>query len=347
MTSSHPTPHEIDEPQPPQAKPIARWWRKLADWFHAGVCVAFVGSLIGFAGSIDFRFDLFSHFRLTYATALGAGLILALLLRQRKLAIAWAVGLSINLAVIVPLFLSPGTQGGENISASDLRVQMINVLRDNERKPAAIDAIRKADADIVVAVEVDDAWLAALKQGLADRWPHSIAEPRGDAFGIAMFSKQPLDSAAIFESPGSYGTSIRSVLSTGGTSLTIYGTHPFPPVTPFNQQNWLTHMDDLARRVAAEQGPVIVIGDYNTTPWSANYRRFRDASGLIDSLQGFGPQASWPVFVPYAGLPIDHVMVSPGIVTRNRRVGPFVGSDHFPVTVDLAIPAQVSKPGCR
>ncbi len=322
------------------ALPGGKWLGKFAAFFHAGVFLALCGAVIGYAGSIDFRFDLFAHFRLTYAAALLAGFALALISRRKRLAIAWAVGFCVNFVAIAPLWLPGNSTQTNDSKGSSIRVQMINVLRDNTRKSAVIDAIRTADPDLFVAVELDDEWLMALKQALADRWPHSIGEARGDAFGIALFSKRPLENATIFESPGSYAPSIRAEVDNNGRKVTIYGTHPFPPISPFNQKNWIAHMDDLARRIPEESGPVVVIGDFNTTPWSENYRRFRSISGLADSMQGFGPQASWPSFVPYAGLPIDHVMVSPGIRTIARKVGPFVGSDHYPITVDLEIPGH-------
>ncbi|MBI1325070.1 hypothetical protein GC170_18045 [bacterium] len=324
----------------PDSPPGGKWLGKCAGFFHAGVFLAFCGAVIGYAGSLDFRLDLFAHFRLTYAVALAAGFALALISRRKRLAIAWAVGFCVNFLAIAPLWLPGNSTQAKGSKGSSIRVQMINVLRDNTRKSAVIDAIRKADPDLFVAVELDDEWLAALKQALAERWPHSIGEARGDAFGIALFSKRPLENATLFESPGSYAPSIRAEVTLDGSRCTVYGTHPFPPVTPFNQRNWIAHMDDLARRIPGESGPVVVIGDFNTTPWSENYRRFRSISGLADSMQGFGPQASWPSFVPYVGLPIDHVLVSPGIRTIARKVGAFVGSDHYPVTVDLEVPGH-------
>lgn len=339
MKRDDPTPPELGR-SGPDSPLIGKWFGKIAGFFQAGVFLAFCGAVIGYAGAIDFRIDLFSHFRLTYAVALAAGIVLALYSRQKRLAVAWVLGFCVNFAAIAPLWLPGPSTADKPVPERTIRVQMINVLRDNPRKDAVIEAIRKADPDVFVAVELDEAWLSALKQALADRWPYTIGKARGDAFGIALFSKRPLANANTFESPGSYAPSIRAEVDHNGNKVTIYGTHPFPPISPFNQKNWIEHMDDLARRIPGETGPVVVIGDFNTTPWSENYRRFRSISGLADSMQGFGPQASWPSFVPYAGLPIDHVMVSPGIRSIARKVGGFVGSDHYPVTVDLAIPGQ-------
>jgi endonuclease/exonuclease/phosphatase family metal-dependent hydrolase len=37
---------------------------------------------------------------------------------------------------------------------------------------------------------------------------------------------------------------------------------------------------------------------------------------------------------------IEHVLVSPSIAILANRLGPDVDSDHLPVIVDLAIPAE-------
>ena len=97
-------------------------------------------------------------------------------------------------------------------------------------------------------------------------------------------------------------------------------------------------MADLARRIKAETVPVIVTGDFNSTPWSANYRWFVAQTGLIDTQQGLGPQPSWPTELPYLGIPIDHVLTSRTIATAKRRIGRWNGSDHRPVVADLLIP---------
>lgn len=36
------------------------------------------------------------------------------------------------------------------------------------------------------------------------------------------------------------------------------------------------------------------------------------------------------------GLPLDHFLVSHDLTFSSRQVGPFIGSDHYPVVVELA-----------
>ncbi len=62
---------------------------------------------------------------------------------------------------------------------------------------------------------------------------------------------------------------------------------------------------------------------------------------LLDSRRGFGVQRSWPTSMKVSILgtmriPIDHALVSRDVKVLDRRVGPFIGSDHFPIMVDIA-----------
>jgi endonuclease/exonuclease/phosphatase (EEP) superfamily protein YafD len=37
------------------------------------------------------------------------------------------------------------------------------------------------------------------------------------------------------------------------------------------------------------------------------------------------------------GVPLDHCLISNGLAVRARRLGPSIGSDHFPLVFDVAI----------
>ena len=81
----------------------------------------------------------------------------------------------------------------------------------------------------------------------------------------------------------------------------------------------------------------MVLGDLNATAWCYAFRRFLRETGLKDSARGWGYQATWPTgFLPLR-IPIDHCLLSPDLKVLNRRIGPNVGSDHFPLTVELAL----------
>jgi endonuclease/exonuclease/phosphatase (EEP) superfamily protein YafD len=82
---------------------------------------------------------------------------------------------------------------------------------------------------------------------------------------------------------------------------------------------------------------LILAGDFNVTGWSYWFQNMRDTMKLRDTRQGFGIQPSWPVQLPILLIPIDHVLVSEQFIVLNRRTGKNVGSDHYPVYVELAV----------
>ncbi len=124
-----------------------------------------------------------------------------------------------------------------------------------------------------------------------------------------------------------------------GEQIEILGIHPPSPISaPRSSRR------DLMLRVAgdwaaARDGPVVVLGDFNATPWSAAYRALRWRGGLVDSLSGSGYQGSWPAgWGPFA-IPIDHVLHTPDLGTTGRRTGPPLGSAHRPVVVSVGMAA--------
>lgn len=99
---------------------------------------------------------------------------------------------------------------------------------------------------------------------------------------------------------------------------------------------WLGHADC--------RPPVIICGDFNTTPRSLAYRtladRFGDAQRATERQR---PHATWPARHPL--MRIDHLFVTPGInvdkvyVVRNDLSR--AASDHLPLVADLSIPALI------
>jgi endonuclease/exonuclease/phosphatase (EEP) superfamily protein YafD len=82
---------------------------------------------------------------------------------------------------------------------------------------------------------------------------------------------------------------------------------------------------------------MILTGDFNATPWSAELRRLDRTLGLSRRDRGL---ATWPAQLsgrtwrlPF--MPIDHVYAGPDWATVSVERGPWVGSDHYPVIVTL------------
>ncbi len=83
---------------------------------------------------------------------------------------------------------------------------------------------------------------------------------------------------------------------------------------------------------------LIVLGDWNLTPWSSQYRRFLDETQLKQSGPALFASTTWPAscFVPF-GLPIDLVAAEPGPDPFRVESLPAIGSDHLPILVEVRI----------
>jgi endonuclease/exonuclease/phosphatase (EEP) superfamily protein YafD len=119
--------------------------------------------------------------------------------------------------------------------------------------------------------------------------------------------------------------------------LSIVGAHPDPPhnfdaVLQRNDQ-----LKKLAELIITMPTPLVLAGDLNTSSFNPVYKRLVEDTGLRDSRRGFGVQASWPTSWALMRTTIDHVLISPRVRVIDRRVGPYIGSDHFPVVIDLLV----------
>ena len=299
-----------------------------------------LATLFSFAGRFFWLFDLLSPFRLQYlllSPVLTGG---ALVIKKRGLAAVCGVCGLVNLGMILPLFIAPSPAAVHN--APEIRAVVMNVMVENVHYNDVIRFIKNTDPDFFVIEEVDRFWLENLKQ-IAGTYPYCESVARMDSFGIALFSKHPLsDSRILYLGPVRL-PGVCADITVHGRTVTVFGTHMLPPIF----SDYRTHRNrqlDLAaqflHRFRSENNnqSIIVLGDFNATPWCSNFRRFVKRAGLVDSSRGHGLFPSWPSVWFLLRIPIDHVLMSPDLICTNKRLGPHIGSDHLPLIVDIAIP---------
>lgn len=300
-------------------------------WVRISLLVS-SATLFAFAAGWWWPFELLSHFPVHYIWLLAPLTIALLFCKRYVVAVITGCCLIWNLVLVVPDYWgspAPVSDTGQ------LRLMSANVLTSNRDYERFLAAVRAADPDVLLVMEIDDRWLQELEV-LRDDYPHGTSAPRSDNFGIGLLSKMPVEAQEVIYVGGAGVPSIQARLKVGEGKVDLVGTHPLPPTgknaTLRNQQ-----LAAIAERVAGLDGPVIVAGDLNVTPWSPFFRRLLSRSGLRDSRPGFGVQATWPSRFGAAGIPIDHVLIADGIYVKDRQVGPAFGSDHRPVIVDLVI----------
>jgi endonuclease/exonuclease/phosphatase (EEP) superfamily protein YafD len=290
--------------------------------------------MTGFLGGLWWPLELTSHFRVQCFVFLTVGAVIYLVGKKYQLAIVASIFAIPNLAVIMPIYFETWPAAGED--APRFRAVLMNVSTDNDEYETVCRFIRSVEPTLVTVEEVNDAWTRKLPELLND-FPYSISRPRPDEFGMALFSKIPFEHAEIVRVGTMDFPGMKASMVIGGRSLTVIGIHPPPPVQQEYVEGRRRQLHDLAGIVRSLKGPMMVLGDLNTTSWSPIFRYLLINTGLRDSRQGFGIQASWPTSLPYLLIPIDHCLVSPGLAVIKRQIGPRIGSDHFPIIVDVVV----------
>ncbi len=288
-----------------------------------------------FFGAFWWPLDLVANFRpqLGGLTLLaGVWLVAARWPRTGRVALLAAAA---NLGLLGWLWVPTG--GDPPADAEALRVVTFNVLAANENYDLVVAYLREVDADVVFLHESSRPWEDAI---IESDLGYRVERTRNDEhiFGTLVLVR----GAAEIQGYGFTEREPRSVevqLTTyGGRHVSLLAVHPLAPVTERAAGLRDAQLKFAGDWVARQTGPTVVTGDFNAGPWSHAFRRLLDEGSLRDSQRGFGYQPTFPASSNLAfRIAIDHLLVSDGVWVVDRSLGPPLGSDHFPLIVDLAI----------
>ncbi|HVE70959.1 MAG TPA: endonuclease/exonuclease/phosphatase family protein [Thermoanaerobaculia bacterium] len=224
-------------------------------------------------------------------------------------------------------------------------LMMTNVLEENRQYERLLERVKIEDPDVVIAVEVDDRWMRALEP-LASRYPHAVRRPLNNTYGMVLFSRLELIDPRIEFLVEDDIPSIHTRLRLrSGVEVTLHALHPRPP-EPLHDQDSAARDAELVivgKHVAEEEGPIIVAGDLNDVAWSDTSELFVRLSGLLDPRAGRGLYNSFNAHHRLFRYPLDHVFHSKHFkLVRIERL-PDVGSDHFPILIELQYEAEAAE----
>ncbi len=317
-----------------RSKLLAGWLSTLRKLAIAGGGMTCLITLLGYFGEWRWYLDLCAHFRVQYVVILWICAAVVLRAHPRWAALFLLCGTG-SLLSVLPFYFGTGSV---QESETTLRVLSINVnMKTGD--PAQVGQLAQSVApDLLLLVEVNTRWLRELAP-YVDALPHSAVVPREDHSGIALFSKFPIAShtAEFLKSPS---PTVIAAVQWHDHEISVVGTHPLPPTRGWKSSSRNMQLAAIAERVRVIDTPVLLLGDLNTTPWSAHFRKLVKNSGLRDSARGFGFQPTWPSWLPpLLMIPIDHCLHSPEFRVLQRRVGPNVASDHLPLFTELELVA--------
>jgi endonuclease/exonuclease/phosphatase (EEP) superfamily protein YafD len=244
-----------------------------ARWYGGGWGAAC--AVAGRFGAFNHYLDLMSHFTPYYLLCAIIGAVVFCVQRR------WTVGLAGALCgmpaflIVAPIYFvpvnaaEPDTQG--------LTVAAVNVHAANSAYEEFLAFVRDERPVVLCLSEINAGWDTVLDR-LNDLYPHQVRQPQRGNFGIALLSQAPIvDSEVHLLGPNRSDLReavpcIAARIAIGGRVVTVVAVHVYAPFTPRTTGFRDMQLADFGKLLAELEGPLIIAGDLNLTPWSPRYR---------------------------------------------------------------------------
>lgn len=283
--------------------------------------------------------DLFSHFLIQYM--IGAVVLGCFYACTRKWIMA-AIMLAVLISGAVELYPHNRTADGE-LLPQHITIMQYNRLVSQTKHDDLRDYLQSAAVDVVILQEAS-AGLNSVLSKLSHKYPYRIVQTRGHAFGMVILSRYKIGHYEFIPLNGELLNNfiIRAeiYIPHHTESLVLYALHALPPMESIA---WQERNDELARTAALVHEDnsrfIIMAGDWNITPYSPFFKDVLKVTELNHTNTGFYPPVSWPsIFkLPLFQIPIDHILFSPSLKMIEKKTGPSMGSDHYPLIADFQL----------
>jgi endonuclease/exonuclease/phosphatase (EEP) superfamily protein YafD len=225
------------------------------------------------------------------------------------------------------------------VDAPTIKIITSNVLMTNKSSHKLLQLIEHYQPDVLVTLETDDWWENALNSLHVD-YPHRIAKPLDNLYGMHVYSKHKMSDIKVLDLIQKDIPSMHCVLHFNeSTQIKCHFLHPAPPsptenetATPRDKELLL-----IADLVSPKHEPVFVTGDLNDVAWSPTTRAFRKKSGLLDPRRGRGFFNTFHAHYIFARWPLDHIFHSDHFHLIELKRLTSIDSDHFPLYASFAV----------
>ena len=228
-------------------------------------------------------------------------------------------------------------------TSKSIKIYSANVLQKNTHYDLLLSQVADYDPDIVLLMETDTVWKKAVHSSLASTYSYHLLEPRGNTYGMLLYSKLPLTRKKIRHLVDKEVPSMEAIVTLeSGDQVQLYAIHPTPPMPQHNpmSSDRDTEMMKTAFTVNKRTLPVIVMGDFNDVAWSRTTSLFRKVSKLLDPRIGRGFYNTFNAKNILMRWPLDHLFTSQEFRVKRLERTDHIKSDHFPVYTELTYEPQ-------
>lgn len=292
------------------------------------------------APSLQWLVELPAHWQWLYLVVGATSLVLLMLSGRSGMGKGWVALPALAALVLGGVFLWQSAMLPRGAEPADpgavLTVGTANLNAATTDFGPLTAWLALADApDVVFLQEFTELAQQALtgNPAVAARYPHRLAVPQPDPFGLAVLSRHPLSDLQTLQPQDLRDTlRLRATVAWNGEAVHLSALHPMPPLDAgFAQARDRALVQEAQHLTAHPGGLALMAGDLNITPWA---RGLFAVDGSMRRANGTAP--SWPnAFGWLSVLPLDHVLASSGWQVVGGGIGPDLGSDHRPVVVLL------------
>lgn len=261
--------------------------------------------------------------------------LVAALLRRWLLLAPTAVAVVVSLAIALPGFFSSASPK----ATKDLTVMAANLHEGHADAAQVMEAVRARAVDVLVLIEVTPEAVEGLRAaGLEDHFTEETGEARPSSVaGTLVFSRFPLDPLKGESDRESANLEPAVTVEVNGTAVLLKAIH-VPAPDDGRAETWHEELRTLGEWRAAQQGPLVMAGDFNADCGHPAFRSVAD--GLTDAHReaGLGWVRTWPVvgqrLPPYTQP--DHLL-SRGLTVVEAGQVALHGTDHAVVWASYAL----------
>ncbi|MFP4314477.1 MAG: endonuclease/exonuclease/phosphatase family protein [Alphaproteobacteria bacterium] len=221
-----------------------------------------------------------------------------------------------------------------NPQCMDKTIFSVNAHKSNKKPEKLKKIIKNANPDVLLIMEMTDHLKDALKEELA-YYPHTLSTCVRDGFSIYLLSKHPMEDKHVHHCPKGKTPLLCAKITLNGTRYQIYSAHPKPVLSKKWRYERYAYFKEIENILKKQNLPIIMLGDFNSVPWEPHFKNFLQNNGLKSTLDGQGYCITWPAFLPFFGVPMDHILIEKDQRFDNLCIGPYCGSDHYPISIDL------------
>lgn len=311
----------------------------------SALAAAAVGIAVHFIGAVSTTVARLAAFTPLFVGLAAVAVVLLASARQRAGATLATVVLAIGIWSQVPLFTrAPAPAAGP--SDVTVRLMQANIRLGEADAATLVRTVTDQRADLLTLIELTPEAVQRLTSaGLDDVLPYSFLRPREGGGGAGVFSRFPLRDGALL--PGFELNNVTAHADIPGLGpIAVYALHPLPPY-PEPADRWASELRKLRGAFAAQELPLIVGADFNSTYDHRQYREMLANSSpgrpqpLVDAAEqlGAGIVATYPAGRRYpALLAIDKILTRGGVPVSLHRID-IPGSDHHGVVGDIRFAA--------